>query len=397
MRNKNYAILWISYTLSLMGDYLVIVLLPFYIYNITGSAIATGTMFIFSTLPGVIFGSFGGVLADKINRKNIMILCDVIRAISSLLLIFVSKSNIWIVYLFALNDSVFSQFFFPARASLLLENVDEKDLTSMNSIDATTNSLISVIGPLLSGVVVSYFGILWISIVNSLSFLMSALLLYRLKYNVKKEFNQEMKIRYMDMWKNGFISIMSNNILRRLFSISMIIMIAQGFLSILMVIFVTKVLMKSSIHWSWMITSQSIGSIIGGLLVNILKRRLEPSKMIFIGLLGSSIIFYIIIHSQNFVSILVYSIIIGVFASIYFIGLQIKLQISIDKDLRGRVYGFLKSTRSLSMIIGVMIATFLEYYLDIISILSIVSLMYFTASIVSYNILRLDKYHIYKL
>ena len=65
LRQRDFALLWAGGLISMLGDWLLFIALPFYIYDITGSALATGAMFIAETLPILLFGSIGGVFADR--------------------------------------------------------------------------------------------------------------------------------------------------------------------------------------------------------------------------------------------------------------------------------------------------------------------------------------------
>ena len=64
LRQRNFALLWAGGLISMLGDWLLFIALPFYIYDLTGSALATGAMFIAETLPILLFGSIGGVFGS---------------------------------------------------------------------------------------------------------------------------------------------------------------------------------------------------------------------------------------------------------------------------------------------------------------------------------------------
>ncbi|HJZ49194.1 MAG TPA: MFS transporter, partial [Roseiflexaceae bacterium] len=129
LRQRNFALLWTGGLISLLGDWLLFIALPFYIYDLTGSALATGAMFIAETLPILLFGSLGGVFADRWDRKRTMIVADLLRAVLLLLLLAVRSPDwLWAIYLVVFVQSSIGQFFNPAKGALIPQLVDEQQL-----------------------------------------------------------------------------------------------------------------------------------------------------------------------------------------------------------------------------------------------------------------------------
>src|SRR5437660_1985879 len=81
LRQRNFACLWTGQIVSLIGDWVLFVALPFYIYTLTGSTLATGIMFIVQTLPRLFFGSVAGVFVDRWIRIYTMWIVKLIMAI----------------------------------------------------------------------------------------------------------------------------------------------------------------------------------------------------------------------------------------------------------------------------------------------------------------------------
>src|SRR5260370_42305689 len=69
LRQRNFALLWFGQLISLTGDYVLIVALPFYTYQLTGSVLATGVMFLVQALPGLFLGSLAAVFVDRCDRR----------------------------------------------------------------------------------------------------------------------------------------------------------------------------------------------------------------------------------------------------------------------------------------------------------------------------------------
>lgn len=118
LRQRNFV--WFGQLISLVGDWVLLAALPFYVYQLTGSALATGAMFMVHVLPTLVLGSLAGVFADRWDRRRTMIIADVARAGVLLLVLLVrSRDWLWLVYLAGFAESAISQFFGPAKGALI--------------------------------------------------------------------------------------------------------------------------------------------------------------------------------------------------------------------------------------------------------------------------------------
>src|SRR5436305_11071068 len=107
LRQRNFGLLWVGQNISMVGDWVLFVALPFYVYSLTGSTLATGIMFIVQTIPSIFFGSVAGVFVDRWDRKRTMLIANVAQAITLVpLLIVHSEQWIWVVYIFAFIEAL---------------------------------------------------------------------------------------------------------------------------------------------------------------------------------------------------------------------------------------------------------------------------------------------------
>ncbi|HEY3028636.1 MAG TPA: MFS transporter, partial [Bradyrhizobium sp.] len=178
LRRRNFALLWFGQLISIIGDWVLFIALPFYVYDMTGSALATGMMFAAQLLPSLLLGSVAGVFVDRWNRKRVMIASDVLRGLVLLLLLVVrSPDQLWVVYLVAIAQSTIGQFFVPAKNAIIPNLVDENELIGANSLNAVSDSVTRLIGPSLGGMLMAWLGLTSVVLVVSASFLVSALMI----------------------------------------------------------------------------------------------------------------------------------------------------------------------------------------------------------------------------
>ena len=160
LRQRNFAFLWLGQVISLIGDWVLFVALPFYVYSLTGSTLATGIMFIVQTIPRIFFGSVAGVFVDRWNRRRTLLIAELAQAIALVPLFLVhSQQWIWIVYIFAFVESTISQFFIPAKSAIIPTLVDEEHLLAANSLNSMSQELTRLVGPLLGGLLLGLLGI----------------------------------------------------------------------------------------------------------------------------------------------------------------------------------------------------------------------------------------------
>ncbi|MBO0795593.1 MAG: MFS transporter, partial [Ktedonobacteraceae bacterium] len=120
LRRRDFALLWLGQLISLTGDWVLFITLPFYVYQLTGSALATGAMFVVQILPRALFGSLAGVFVDRWSRKWTMIASDLSRAgLLLFLLFFHSRDQVWLVYVIGTLETSISLFFTPARSAIV--------------------------------------------------------------------------------------------------------------------------------------------------------------------------------------------------------------------------------------------------------------------------------------
>src|SRR5215210_6673333 len=178
LRQRDFSLLWFGGVLSVIGDYFLFVALPFFVYERTGSALATGAMFIAETLPRLIFGSVAGVFVDRWDRKKTMVLSDLSRALIVLPLLLVAAGGpLMLVYAVAFVEASVSMFFLPAKGATIPNLVAESDLTAANSLNSLSEEVPSLIGALLGGALLAVVGLSGLILLDVATYLASAILI----------------------------------------------------------------------------------------------------------------------------------------------------------------------------------------------------------------------------
>lgn len=118
---------------------------------------------------------FAGVIADKFDRRKVLIATDLLRAVTVASFLFVDRpERLWLLYALTALQFVFSAVFYPAQTALIPSTVDKDDLVAANALDGMTWSAMLAIGSLLGGLATAYFGVTSAFVLDALTFLLSA-------------------------------------------------------------------------------------------------------------------------------------------------------------------------------------------------------------------------------
>ena len=181
--NRNFRQLWLGQVVSQLGDWFDTIALYALLLRLTGSGRAVGLLLVARFLPSFIVGPLSGVVADRFNRRHVMIVSDILRAIVVLGFLLVRRpEQVWLVYALTILQLVFSTFFEPAKTAVIPSIVSGRELLTANAISSVTWSVMLTLGAAFGGVVTGWFGTDAAFILDSLTYLVSALLVASVRF-----------------------------------------------------------------------------------------------------------------------------------------------------------------------------------------------------------------------
>jgi MFS family permease len=175
--NKDFILLLQGNVVSTIGDLMYSVAIGYWVYEQTGSNSLMGIMSAISMFVTMFLAPFSGSIVDKCNRKWVMVGMDVMQGVLMLtigILAYLGKLNIPGVLIAAFLAALGSVFYSPAVNTLMLDIIPHDDMVRGESIFSGANSMISMVGTAFSGVMVAFFGVPLIVVINGLSNLYSA-------------------------------------------------------------------------------------------------------------------------------------------------------------------------------------------------------------------------------
>ena len=190
LRHRPFALLWTGQTTSRLGDSLYRIALSWWVLEKTGSAVAMGTVLVFSQVPMLIFLLIGGVVVDRLPRLRIMFSSDVLSGlVITLVAIFawLNLLQVWHIYIASMIFGFVEAFFFPAYQAVIPQITPSELLVSANSLNGLSQRVTGIVGPALGAALVAAGGTSLTFGLDALSFFISALcVLPMLRSNVDK-------------------------------------------------------------------------------------------------------------------------------------------------------------------------------------------------------------------
>lgn len=181
-QRPEYRHLWMAQVVSLLGDWFNTIAAVILVTRYGDSVKAISFLFLARGLPPFLFGPLAGVIADRFNRKYILIASDILRAIIVLGLLLVnSPDRVWLVYIVTALQFMISAFFEPARAAILPSLVEGgSELLTANTLSSITWSSVLAFGAAIGGVTTDVFGVQTAIVIDAITFVISALFILKI-------------------------------------------------------------------------------------------------------------------------------------------------------------------------------------------------------------------------
>jgi predicted MFS family arabinose efflux permease len=360
LRHRDFTLLWSGGLIALAGDYILITALPFFIYSLTGSALAAGLLFTCYTAPSILFGSVAGVFVDRWDRKRTMVIANLLRAVVLLPLLFVrSPEWVWVIYVALFAQTSIALFFVPAENALLPTLVGEQHLMAANSLNALNDSLARLLGPALGGMLLGLLGVSGVALANVTTYLiaagMIALIVARATPPSQTRIATDARSPWGAVWRewiDGLRLVRQSRIVTGLFVVMATAMVGSGIINTLIVVFVQDVIGGDAVAFGWIMTLQGIGGIVGGVLMGTLGARFNAPQLITAGLVLAGVVFLGMLYNATLTLTLALIPLIGAGFVAALVSIQTMLQRHVEDAYRGRVFASFSTIIAIASLFG---------------------------------------------
>lgn len=277
--------LWIGQTVSFIGDYFNWLAVPILVERMTGSALMVGLSVISNTLPMLLLGPVAGVFVDRWDRKRMMIVADVLRALLVLVCLVVRRpEQVWIYFVVGFLMSCVSRFFFPAQNAVLPLLVPDRDnLLAANGLMQIVQTVGLLVGPALAGFAIGLWGERVAFIVDSVTFLVSAaaitMIIVPRTTMGRRAAGGQLATVWADM-REGLIYLFSNQTLVGVLMCLAVVQLAVGAINVVWVPFLRRTFGVGAEGLGIVDAAQGVGMVLGGVALGFVTSRLSKTAII---------------------------------------------------------------------------------------------------------------------
>lgn len=393
MKNRRYLILMVAQAISGIGDWLSIVAIITLVgLKWNASPMEVSFIILFLAVPMMLFGPIAGTVADRFSRKALMLTSDLVRA--GLILVLAFVDTIWGVYICLFAIGVFSTVFIPAKNGKLKELVAHEEMKSAMAITAMIDSSTKIMGPLLSGVLVTAFGTQLVFYIDAGTFVVSALLILLLPGVVQSfETDASNEDTAASSFKKDFLiglSFIKSN------TYMLVGMSLLGFSLLILqlsdsqiIVLVRELTAASPDLFGYIVAASGIGMLLASLF---LAKKTDYNAFTFmlIGICGIGLSFgnmAVLTHFDVRFSSLwgpLLGLLAGFAACLVLVPFQASVQMETPVHMTGRVFGVINSVTTTATIIGPLLGGWLSTILGVSPTFMITASLLVLVSIVGF-------------
>ncbi|RPH69996.1 MFS transporter, partial [bacterium] len=274
LKQPNYRLWFFGQMVSLIGTWMQATAQGYLIYSLTGSAASLGIISFISGVPTWIFTLYGGVIADRLSRRTLLIIPQLLMMLLALImaaLVFTNLIQPWHIGVLAFFLGVANAFDAPTRLSFIRELVSREQMTNAIALNATMFNIGTIIGPAVGGLTYAAFGPGWCFTINGISFLAVIFNLARMKLD-KHIPPANAKNALVELLE-GVKYVRNHKVIRALiFNLGFISLFGFGLVALLPA-WAVAILKGDVTTNGWLLSARGVGSLIGALILASLGAR----------------------------------------------------------------------------------------------------------------------------
>jgi MFS family permease len=379
--------------ISFIGDYFNYLAIPIMVNQLTGSAMMVGLSVMASALPALILGPIAGVFVDRWDRRRVMILSDVLRALLVLCLLTVrSVDQVWVFYVIGFLVSCTSQFFVPARGAVLpLIVTDPEDWLPANGLMQIIQTVGLLLGPAMAGFAIGLWGEQVAFIANSVGYLASAAAIFimRVPRTTPGTARGEYAVKdVMQDLREGLVYLFSHRSTIGVLICLTVAMLGAGAINVIWVPYLQRTFGIGAEGLGIVDAAQGAGMLVGGLLLGVIAARIRKSILSGAGLLLIGIMFALMGVSPLFSMIVVESFLVGLALVPVQSALATIMQVSVPDLKRGRVGSSMGAIQTSGSLLSMAFASFFGEQIGLKNVYLVIGVFIFLSGILGFWLLQ---------
>lgn len=358
LQHRDFRAFWIGQVVSNTGTWMQSIAQAWLILKLTDSPLALGTLTMLQALPVLLLGLFGGVIADRFPKHNLLLFTQSVmfaQALTLGILTFAEQIQIWQLYLLALSLGTLNALDSPTRQTLVSELVPSDDLTNAVALNSLSFNTSRLLGPAAGGVVIALIGVAGCFFLNAASFIcvISSLLMIRARLR-GAAMDRRRGAMFRQVREGLRYAWNTPDVLFIVILMGAIGTFGYNFQTVLPLV-AEYVLNAGPASFGLLTSAMAIGSI--GSALFMASRERVSRQWIFVGASGFSVLLFAVSLASSWHVLIPLLILLGGFSILFSSSANVHLQTVTPSELRGRVMSiytllFLGSTPIGSMVVG---------------------------------------------
>ncbi|MGW6150591.1 MFS transporter [Bacillus mycoides] len=351
---RNIILMMIGKMTSLLGAGIYTFAMGLYVLKTTGSGMGFATTLICGSIPRMICGPIAGAVADRVNRKWLVIGTDLLSSLTMLIMFILATifgPSILFIYVSAALLSICASFYSVALTSSIPNLVDEGRIQKASALNQTASSLSNILAPIIGGVVFGFFSIKTFFLLNSITFFLAVIVQLFIVFDLYKKELAESKEHFLTSIKEGFSYVKRQHEIYGLMKIAVGVNFFASALFVSLPYIIIKNLHLSSKQLGVVEGMLAVGMLIGAIVLSVRKEVNNPFRSVYIGLFlfaGLSLctvfpLLVIIPKVASFIYYITFMILTGISMMVVNIPMQVHMQKTTDPNYLGRVFGLLET------------------------------------------------------
>ncbi len=357
---SKFLLIWFGQFISMIGSGLTIFALGVFVYQQTHAVSSYTSILLCVFLPPFILRPFGGILADRHDRRLMMLIGDLGATLGLLFIFFIMlKGNIqlWQIYLGIAISSIFSAFQDPAYKASVTDLLSEAQYAKASGLVQLASSAQHLISPFLAGILLTIIDIKFIFMIDISTFLIASAIIIWIRKTLGITKTEKPKQNFIADFKEGITEFSKN---KGVIWLVGIIMIVLFFVGLLQALFLPMLLSLTSPKTAGITQSVSAsGMLIGSLFIGLFGSKSKHVKVLSISLFLAGLFFANLGLSTSIIFIIIVGFMF--FAVLPFVNtsIEVLIRINIDNKKQGRVWSIISTITYLGSVVAFVVAGFL--------------------------------------
>ncbi|WP_088291335.1 MFS transporter [Bacillus mycoides] len=351
---RNIILMMIGKMTSLLGAGIYTFAMGLYVLKTTGSGMGFATTLICGSIPRMICGPIAGAVADRVNRRWLVIGTDLLSSLTMLIMFILATifgPSLLFIYVSAALLSICASFYSVSLTSSIPNLVDEERIQKASALNQTASSLSNILAPIIGGVVFGLFSIKTFFLLNSITFFLAVIVQLFIVFDLYKKELAESKEHFLTSIKEGFSYVKRQHEIYGLMKIAVGVNFFASALFVSLPYIIIKNLHLSSKQLGVVEGMLAVGMLIGAIVLSVRKEVNNPFRSVYIGLFlfaGLSLctvfpLLVIIPKVASFIYYITFMILTGISMMVVNIPMQVHMQKTTDPNYLGRVFGLLET------------------------------------------------------